>query len=385
MVNRALSYLQFYARKLAHFRFEEPILVFESDDWGKVAGREDGNYPTEGGKRTDWSHDRLETDNELEALYSLLESFADDFERKPVFTANFIVSNPDFEKTVAGGFKQLYLKPIDQAFPELQSKWREGIDREVFYPQYHGRLHHNFAKYAKAIKEDAITQKLFQQEINGGRENFEPTQYALYSEYFDTSSSSSASSLTEWLKHGRAEFKRIFDYDSTTTVAPNYVLNPADINSLKSSGFAYLQAANKILYTQKGQEQHLNYAQGREHQSGLVFLARNHKFEPNRGRKEWQAGFSIEAVKYWLKRGVPAVLDTHRFNYVSNFADNSLQDLKTLLSAMRKVKNLRILTSCELGQAIAQGGIYTDVFSGEEKKLTPIDSSWRKLLRQHLQ
>jgi hypothetical protein len=383
-MNKISSFFTYNARRFGHYRFEEPVLVFESDDWGKVAGREDGIYPPEFGTRTDWSFDRLETEEELDQLYTLLESFKDDFERKPVFTANFIVSNPDFKRTSDKGFQALHLKAIDEAFPNLHKKWLKGLSRGVFYPQYHGRLHYNNERYVQALQTDDATRFLFEQGINGGRENFSETQQALYSEYFRADTELRVSSLKEWIRGGLDDFERVFGYRSASTVPPNYYIHPADFETLANCGLRYLQAGNKVLYTQNGAEHAVNYCQGTQFNESLTILARNHKFEPNRGRQEWKAEFSIKAAKHWFRIGAPAVIDTHRFNYVSTFAQHSRNELKIFLEGMRDVPNLHILTTLELGQAITNNGNYTDVFTGEQKELTPRDNFLRKIVRARI-
>lgn len=357
-------------------------MVFESDDWGKVAGREDGIYPAEFGERTDWSHDRLENEAELETLYALLESFKNDFERQPAFTANFIVSNPDFEKTILDKYRRLHLQSIDENFPQLHKKWIDGISRGVFYPQYHGRLHYNTDRYLYALQNDEKTKFLFDQGINGGMENFSQTKKNLYSEYFRTDLSSSVLDLNSWIESGLKDFERIFRIKSASTIAPNYYIHPSNFENLADCGIQFLQGGNKILYTQNGTEFHCNFCQGTKFNQKLTILARNHKFEPKRNKLEWQADFSIQAAKHWFKIGAPVVIDTHRFNYVSGFAENSLRQLRKFLEAMRSVQDLRILTTPELGQAITNNGLYTDVFSCKEKQLTPKDNFVRKLARK---
>jgi hypothetical protein len=382
MLNKLKAKLLFNARKFGHVRFEEPVLVFESDDWGKMGGQPQGDYPESFGKRTDWSYDCLENTAELEALYRVLESFGSYFERIPAFTANVIVSNPDFKRIKEGNYAQLYLKRIDEDAPEVVEKWQDGIARNTFFPQYHGRLHYNRERYLGALQNDEATRYLFNQHINGGRENFKETTYALYSEYFNTESSAGVTNLEDWIAAGLTDFEQLFGFKSTSTIAPNYVIHPSDFSLLSKLGINFLQGGNKVLFTKKGKEDQRNFCQGYAANCGLTVLARNHKFEPCRGKKEWRAEFSIEAAKHWFKRGVPAVIDTHRMNYVTQFGKTSRKELRVFLEAMTKIKGLRILTTPELGEAITNQGRYTDSFSGEKKQLALKDIQLRKLIRQ---
>ena len=153
---------------------------------------------------------------------------------------------------------------------------------------------------------------------------------------------------------------------------------------LKNTSVKYLQGGNKLLHKVHGKQKVANYCQGATLPNGLTALARNHKFEPCRGKAEWQAEFTIKSAMFWINRGVPAVLDTHRLNYIEPFADDSLNQLKTVLSALVKVPNIRFLTSPELGEAIANEGRYKDVFTGETVQLTKRDSILKQSLRKWL-
>lgn len=381
MVDKLISKLKFEARNFGHVRFEEPIVIFESDDWGKVNSNESAIFDSTYGKRTDWSYDQLENETDLEQLFNKLYSYRNDFERPPVFTANFIVSNPNFEATLETGFEELILEPIDSAFPNLIRSWNKGKTQGVFYPQYHGRLHYNYKLYKASLKNDKVVQALFKQKVNGGLEHFEHSQLAYYSEYQNYTSQKSSPLLQDWIKEGLKEFDRIFGYQSKSTIAPNYVLATKDIGLFAGTEVRFLQGSNKLLSNSGLTEKCENYCQGASLAHNLTALSRNHKFEPCRNKKEWKVDFSIFAAKTWLNRNVPVVFDTHRMNYVSNFADSSLNELGILIDSFRDVKNIKFLTSVELGEAICNKGVYKDVFTGETKTLTPMDSFVRKSVR----
>jgi len=365
--------------------FREPIVVFESDDWGKTGMEAEVELPTQFGERTRfWSYDRLETAEELESLFALLQSYASRVERPPVFTANFIVSNPDVATTQRSQFSTLHLKPIDESHPQLLETWKMGIEKKVFYPQYHGRLHYNAARYLHDLQKNDALQKLFLAGIQGGRELFNDGQFGYYSEYQNYETEATPVDLHEWIAAGLADFSRIFGFESTTTVCPNYVINVRDLAPFANTSIKFLQAGNKFLRQQDGAEVLTNYCQGTKLTHGLTSLARNHKFEPCREKHEWQADFSIKSAMYWMNKGIPAVLDTHRLNYIGKFAENSRAQLKRLLDELTKIPNVRFLTSPELGEAITNTGLYTDVFTGKKVQLTPLDSTIKRKLRQWL-
>ena len=127
-----------------------------------------------------------------------------------------------------------------------------------------------------------------------------------------------------------------------------------------------------LLTKVKGQEQAKNFCMGTSLDQSLTILTRNHKFEPCRGKMEWQAEFSIGAVKSWTTKNIPAVLDTHRLNYVGKHAQKSLVQLDELLQGLAEIDGLRFLTSVELGEAMTQKGRYTNAITGEKEQLTPM-------------
>ena len=385
MLNKLKNYIQFNLHRYAHVAFTEPILVIESDDWGKTGMEHEVELPTHLGKRTPhWSYDRLENAEELLALQALLASYRQSEKRGPVFTANFIISNPDVEATAKTDFKELILKPIDLSHPELVPHWKKGIEENVFYPQYHGRLHYHPARYLQDLKSDEKLRKLFLAGINGGRELFTQGHLGYYSEYQHYANERVDDQLNHWIKTGVADFERLFGYKSTTTVCPNYVVDIQNLAIFKDTGVRFLQAGNKILCQKNGREVLTNFCQGSTLTRGLTALARNHKFEPCRQKQEWNAPFSITSAKGWMASGIPAVLDSHRMNYVAQFAEKGRDQLKQLLDELVQVPNIRFLTSPELGEAITNNGRYTDVFTGEKIQLTKIDSPIKRKLRARL-
>ena len=368
-------------RPFGHIRFKEPIVVIESDDWGLMGCQPnvqwDPNQPL-----TDYATDQLETEAELDSLFALLADYEKDFLRAPIITANFIVSNPDFKETIASGFNELKLMPIDEAFPELMDKWKSGMNRHLFYPQYHGRLHYNYHQYQYRLQNDKRTQDLFRQRVNGGLENYKETDTDLHSEYVDWSSGKPISNLSAWYSEGLSQFKKTFGFESHSTICPNYILQPESIKDLSDAGTSYLQAANRLIYkTASSKRTYKNYCFGKQLPGGAVALNRNVRFEPCRNKKRWSASVAIEKSFELFDAGIPVVIDTHRMNYTGAHASASLRQLKELLEAYKSVKGLMFMTTTELGQAITNQGQFTNVWTGETQNLHLVDSFSGKIIR----
>ena len=137
-----------------------------------------------------------------------------------------VLTNPDLKAIQSIGFaKYIYNKPD----PVLIRKWKEGISRSVFYPQYHGFSHSNFNWWAK----DLISKNTFALELlnlgivrlpsftAGGYD------YTYEGEYVDLSVFPSRAVPLEiqrdMIAKGVSVFHEIFGFKPVSTVAPFYV------------------------------------------------------------------------------------------------------------------------------------------------------------------
>ena len=78
------------------------IIVFESDDWGtiRMSSKNAFNHFLTKGYPVDQcpynTYDCLESNEDMESLFSVLLNFRDGNQNHPCFTANHVVANPDF-------------------------------------------------------------------------------------------------------------------------------------------------------------------------------------------------------------------------------------------------------------------------------------------------
>ena len=137
------KYLPHYLRK----RINEKFIIIESDDWGleraitydaitcleKRHGKE---------RLSRWTFDSLETPDDLDELYGVLEKYKSKFDLPPVITANFITHNIDYSS-----FDKLRFIPISKGFNNDENKlmklYKTGIENNFIFPQLHGYSHYN--------------------------------------------------------------------------------------------------------------------------------------------------------------------------------------------------------------------------------------------------
>ena len=148
-MNNILKYLPHYLRK----RFDEKYIIIESDDWGMerapcIGSLEWMRKKYGEGNFTRWSTDSLETKEDLNLMFDLLESYRNKFEEPPVITANFITHNIDYSKN-----GNLDFIPVSKGFNEysedVRSLYKEGIEKKYIFPQLHGYSHYNLKELEK--------------------------------------------------------------------------------------------------------------------------------------------------------------------------------------------------------------------------------------------
>jgi hypothetical protein len=134
------------------FYFDRPLVLFQSDDWGRVglcdqegleqlrsAGISLGERP--------YDYYTLETADDLAAFSEMLMKHRDSAGRNPCVEMNFMLSNLDFAKMSANGFRNICLIPLAEGLPQpwnrpgLTAAYHEGVAGGTFYPALHGMTH----------------------------------------------------------------------------------------------------------------------------------------------------------------------------------------------------------------------------------------------------
>ena len=136
----------------AELRFDRPLLLMQSDDWGRVGVRDREGWEqlqAEGIDLGEKPYDfyTLETAEDLEALCALLKKHRDSVGRSPSMTLNFIVANVDFDHCFDAPSNPIPLVPLSEGLPgqwrrpRLLDAYRQGIQDGVFFPGLHGLTH----------------------------------------------------------------------------------------------------------------------------------------------------------------------------------------------------------------------------------------------------
>ncbi|MBS4058267.1 MAG: hypothetical protein KGZ82_13185 [Bacteroidales bacterium] len=356
------------------WRTNRKIIVFESDDWGsvRIPSNEVRNVLIKGDVLTSNStshyylYDSLESNDDLTSLFETLSKYKDFKGNHPAFTAINVVANPDFDKIKQDSFQTYYYEPFTETlnrYPkhdQVHNLWKEGYEKNLFVPQFHGREHINIAAWMKALKEGKPKTLLaFDHGVSGINPVLINESKMQYQAAFDIESIAEISYLKSVIKEGTALFETLMGYRATYFVPTNGPFNLSLEGTLKEVGIKYLML-DKMQKEPLGNGKYKTHIRwlGKRNKHGQIALSRNAGFEPAEGSKDWVSSclYDIEFAFRWKK---PATISTHRVNYIGFLEPKnrirSLELLEQLISKiLKKWPDVEFMTSNQLGDLISE-------------------------------
>jgi len=154
MITRLRNSLGRANKSQAHpaLRFDRPLVLFQSDDWGRAGVRDREGWEelraaglNLGEKPYDFYS--LETAEDLNALAEVLRKHRDSTGRRPAMVMNFIMANVDFDRCFESCLRQIPLRPLTEGLPgawrrpQLLEAYQQGIRERLFFPALHGLTH----------------------------------------------------------------------------------------------------------------------------------------------------------------------------------------------------------------------------------------------------
>jgi len=355
------------------WRTNRKIVVIESDDWGSIrmpskeilSKLEKKGYIPKNDKYNRF--DSLASGDDLTNLFEVLDSVKDKNNNPAILTANTIVANPDFKKIEDSGFKEYYYELFTDTlknYPEHSnsfSLWKKGIEESVFYPQFHGRDHVNVNYWLKKLNDnDKLATIAFKNKLLGLRDlkNVNSREY-YYMRALDYRDKYDLEFKINSIKEGLQIFNSIFGYNSSSFIAPSYVWDDKIEMVLKENNVNYIQG---IRYQKKpiiGREKLKNtiHYLGKKNMHKQIYLIRNAFFEPSLVKSNHIVEETLRRIEIAFKWKKPAIIGSHRLNYIGfinkNNRDTNLILLKTLLKRLiKKWPEIEFMTSDELGKLI---------------------------------
>jgi len=340
--------------------FSRPLVILQSDDWGRVGVRDREGYEqlrANGIRLGQHPYDfyTLETAKDVTAISGLLKRHCDGTGRPACLVMNFILANLNFAKTDEAGYRELHLLPLTRGLPGhwkrpgLFEAYKQGIADGVLFPALHGLTHFCRRAVEHALSENAersaLLKTCWQAETPYiywrmpwvGYEYCNPEKP--HAGFLDSESQASL------IQQAAAYFKKLFSAAPVSACAPGYRANHDTHAAWSACG---------VRVAQNGSGTPLPpYMDDWE----ILNLHRMIDFEPT--QRDLPTEKYVEVAADCFARGIPAVISVHSINFhssVRNFRGPTLRALDQLLSALEaKYPNLLYVHDGDLYEIVNQG------------------------------
>ena len=326
-------------------RFDRPLVLFQSDDWGRAGVRDREGWDelraaglNLGEKPYDFYS--LETAEDVHALAGVLRKHRDATGRRPSIVMNFIMANVDFDRYFSGqkiesGHAQIPLRLLTEGLPgawhrpQLFEAYAEGIRERLFYPALHGLTH--------------FCERAIARELNAGGERSEllktlwqaRTPYIHWRmpwigyEYWEPDLPSARRFLSleeQRLRIARAAevFHKLFGSTPFSACAPGYRAN-ADTRT------AWFETGVRVAQNGPGERKAPEFDE-----RGILSIFRTVEMEP--AVEPCDPEKLVDRVAACFAGGSPAVISIHSINFHSTIRDFRTPTLKLLDELLTTVK-----------------------------------------------
>lgn len=351
--------------------------MIESDDWGSI------RMPSIGALKSfirDFGseifskealryaeNDTLAQEDDLDVLFEVLEGKRDQFGNSAVITAFAVAGNPDFEMIRNSEFSQYYFEPFPVTLKRyygenrILEKWKEGVERKIFVPQFHGREHLNVLAWLQKLREgDSATRRAFDLGFWAFRNPKVEGIELSFQAAFDLVEYSQLEYQKSVIREGLTSFEKIFEYKAAMFVPPNGPFNSELDQVAADCGIKYMSTA-KVHREPLGRgktRRRFRYL-GQMNQHGQVYLTRNCFFEPSSPGVDWVES-CLEDIRWAFRMRKPAVVSSHRVNFIGGLSkrnrDVGIRELNRLLDEVRRIwPDVEFMTSVQLGDLIGGG------------------------------
>lgn len=347
------------------------IVVFTVDDYGSVrmASKEAREKLRALGLKIDNSKfdmfDALEDADDLAQLFEALNSVRDRTNQSAVFTAMSLPANPNFEMMRKEGYAEYHYELLTETWDKLagyedvKSLWKEGIEKRLICPQFHGREHLNVKVLMELLKiRDKETIACFE------NNSFGAISTKLYSTInnvaaFEFDKFEENVSLKQISADGLNAFEKVFGFRAAHFAAPGAREHNCLAETLQNGGIRFLDSdMRKKEHQGNGKyKRSIDYT-GKRNSYNQVYLVRNCVFEPNPFDTIDWVSYALQQIEIAFRWNKPANISTHRVNFAGHIEpsnrDNGLFMLKKLLKAIvTRWPDVEFMTTVELGDLIA--------------------------------
>ncbi len=354
--------------------FPRPLVLLESDDWGRVGVRDREGFEqlrSKGIRLGEHPYDlyTLETAKDVAALAAVLMKHRDSRGHPASLVMNFCVTNLDFAVMKAGGYCHLELRSLADGLPANWSRaglfeaYRKGILQGVFYPAMHGLTHFCPSAVENALAENRdraqLLRTLWEAETPYIYWRMPWIGYEYWNPEKPQAGFLNAQRQRDLIQRACSEFEVFFGRRAVSACAPGYRANHDTHRAWSENGIRIVQNG-----TGSGlRAPHID-------EFGLLHVYRAIDLEP--ALKEVETAKHLELALACADRGIPIVISVHAINFHSSLKDfrsATLSELDSLLTALElKFPNLLYINHQDLLNAAMNGVECLDVPSTQQEK-----------------
>jgi hypothetical protein len=346
------------------FSFSRPLVLLQSDDWGRVGVRDCEGYEqlrASGIRLGEHPYDfyTLETADDVIALRDMLKRHRDSTGRAACLVMNFVLANLDFQKMLANDWQRVHLLPLTEGLPGkwkrpgLFEAYRLGITEGVFYPALHGLTHfcRSAVEHALSTRGEraALLQALWKAETPFIHWRTPWVGYEYCNPEKPHAGFLSAEAQTELIRKAANVFKKFFSTPPLSACAPGYRAN-------KDTSLAWSQCGVRV--AQNGSGAPLPPYIG---ECEILNLHRTIDFEPS--QRELSIEKYVQLAEQCFAQGIPGIVSVHAINFhssLNDFRGPTLQVLDGFLSALEaKYPNLLYVHDSDLYDIATRGRFKT--------------------------
>jgi hypothetical protein len=351
---------------VAGFHFDRPLVLLQSDDWGRVGLRDQEGLEqlrAAGLALGERPYDfyTLETAEDVASLGATLKRHRDSSGRHPCLGMNFILANLDFAKMSADDLRQIHLLLLPEGLPQgwmrpgLMEAYREGIAGGVFQPALHGTTHFCLSAVARNLNVEGERARLLRTLWEAETPYIHWRMPWIGYEYWDPEQPEADRFLpgekqAELIGQTVGAFAKMFSTLPRSACAPGYRANDDTHRSWAQHGIRVAQNGPGALVPP-----HFD-------RYDILQLFRTVEFEP-----ATDAAFSVEAslrqAQTCFERGIPAIVSMHSINFhstVKDFRSRTLRLLDEFLTGLEsKHPDLLYLHDEDLYELVQQGSYRT--------------------------
>jgi len=341
--------------------FSRPLVLLQSDDWGRVGVRDRDGYEqlrAQGlrlGKRP-YDLYTLETADDVSAVASLLLRHRDSSGRQACMVMNTCTANFDFVRMRREEFARLILLPLAKGLPgrwtrpRLLDSYRDGVENGLFYPALHGTSHCCPIAIANTLAQDGERARLLKLLWDA------ETPYIYWRmpwvgyEYLNPEKPNAGflplRQQRNLVKENCRNFSDLFGCSPVSACAPGFRSNRDTRRAWSENG---------IRVVQNGTGSGLRGPHFDEF--GSLHLYRTIDFEPS--HRELEIDKYLEVSDLCFSRGIPLIISVHSINFhstVRDFRSAAIPALEEFLSALEtKYSELLYVHDADLYRIVTEG------------------------------